>query len=122
MGIVKFQKSHFTGPGFLQVVEGVFSKCGQEEMALFAGLARRIWLRRNNVLHGGSFSHPNVIMQLATRALDDFKNAQGNREQDTSNSEPQPLSCWMAPRLVQSKLGCLVGKEGWSYGLWRGDT
>ncbi|XP_059441935.1 uncharacterized protein LOC132174268 [Corylus avellana] len=77
MSIVKFQKSHFTGPGFLQVVEGLFSKCDQQEMALFAGLARRIWLRRNDVLHGGSFSHPNVIMQLATRALDVFKNAQG---------------------------------------------
>jgi hypothetical protein len=47
MGIVKFSKSDFIGPGFLQVVEGLFSKCDQEEMALFAGLARHIWLRRN---------------------------------------------------------------------------
>lgn len=94
---VKFQKSNFTGPRFLQVVECMFRKCDNEEMTLFAGLARCIWLRRNDVLHRGIFSHPQVILSQATQALDDFKKAQVDRDDDMQNREYQWLSYWMAP-------------------------
>jgi hypothetical protein len=38
MGNIKFQKSNFLGPSFMQVVEGLFSKCDQEETLQFSGL------------------------------------------------------------------------------------
>lgn len=97
MGLVKFQKSFFVGPSFLEVVEGMFWKCTQEEMALFAGLARRIWLRRNDILHGGGFSHPKVLLQLATRALEEFKEAHGTRDVIMHNNEIGCLNRWVAP-------------------------
>lgn len=69
---VKFQKSSFQGPRFMQVVEGVFKKCTQEELQQFVGIARRIWLRRNEVVHGGGFTHPSVILQQSLRAIAEF--------------------------------------------------
>jgi hypothetical protein len=60
-GVRKFHKSAHRGPNFLQVVEDMFSIYDEEEMRLFAGLARRIWLRRNESIHGGLFSSPKEI-------------------------------------------------------------
>ena len=81
MGNIIFQKSTFTGIGFKQVVEGFFNKCTQKEMVLFAGVARRIWLRRNDVIYGGTFSHLNVIMHNTIRAIQEFSLAQTRNEQ-----------------------------------------
>ncbi|XP_059446670.1 uncharacterized protein LOC132178237 [Corylus avellana] len=65
-GCRKFQKSCFEGPFFLPVVEGMLRVCGQQEFALFAGIARRLWLRRNALIHEGDFLHPNILVQQAT--------------------------------------------------------
>jgi hypothetical protein len=62
MGSVVLQKRNFPGPDFRQVVDGVFSICRQEDIALFVGLARRIWLRWNDVLHGGKLLQPGEIL------------------------------------------------------------
>ena len=43
-----------------------------EANRLFAGIARRIWFRRNEVIHGGLFSHPNVLVHRAREAAADF--------------------------------------------------
>lgn len=94
---VKFLKCHFTGPGFLQVVEGMFRRCDQEEMAMFAGLARRVWMRRNEVLHGGKFSLPQLLIRLAARAREEYKDAQATREEDTQGQATDGLTKWVAP-------------------------
>ena len=58
-GCPKIQKSSFVGPDFMQVVEGVFSKCSNEEVEQFVGIIRRIWMRRNETLHAwGGFCSP----------------------------------------------------------------
>jgi hypothetical protein len=74
---IKVQKSSLTSPSFMQVVEGLFSKCNLEEIAQFVGLTRCIWLRRNEVIHSGIFSHPNKIVQMTLKAIDKFNLAQG---------------------------------------------
>jgi hypothetical protein len=71
-GSVKFQKSCHGGPTFLQVAEGMVSSCDQTELAYFVSIARRIWLRRNEKIHGDGFLHPNIIVQQATQAVDLF--------------------------------------------------
>ena len=65
----KIQKSCFDGPEFMEVVEGIFNKCEEEEINLFVGLARKIWVRRNEVVHGGSFTHPKWSNMLRKRWL-----------------------------------------------------
>jgi ribonuclease HI len=98
-GNIIFQKCTFPGPGFRQVVEGLFNRCTQEEMVLFAGVARRIWRRRNDVVHGGIFSHPNVIMQNTIKAVQEFSLAQTRTEQCASQRETPPIQIWKAPAL-----------------------
>jgi hypothetical protein len=63
----------FAGPDFLRVVEGMFSKCDITEFQQFVGVARRIWLWRNGVVHGGLFLHPNTIFKQALMAMEEFK-------------------------------------------------
>jgi hypothetical protein len=69
----KIQKSHFAGPDFMEVVEGIFNKCEEEEINLFVGLARKIWFRKNEVVHEGSFTHPNVLAQQAKEVVAEFR-------------------------------------------------
>jgi hypothetical protein len=72
MGCIKFQKSSNNGPNFLAIVEEMFSRCQPEELSLFAGVARRIWQGRNEVVHGGPFQHPSMLMHQATRVDEEF--------------------------------------------------
>jgi hypothetical protein len=62
MGDKKLQKSTMTGLDFLQIVHTIFDKCDTEEIQLFVGIARKIWLRRNDVVHGNSFAHPTALV------------------------------------------------------------
>jgi hypothetical protein len=71
----KFQKSALDGLTFGQIVEEIFKRCNGGEIRLFAGIARRVWFRRNDIVHGGPFTHPKVLVQQATEALGDFSAA-----------------------------------------------
>ena len=79
----KVQKSAFDGPSFGGVVEEIFKRCDEEEIHLFAGTARRVWLWRNDVVHRGPFLNPMVLVQQANDALSDFSAAMLSRESNT---------------------------------------
>ena len=68
----KFQKSSSCGSTFRPMVIELFQTCDDAELSLFAGIARWVWFRRNKVIHGGLFTHPNVLVQKAREALEDF--------------------------------------------------
>lgn len=78
-GVQKFQKSTHRGPSFLQVVEDMFSTCDEEEMRLFVGMAQRIWLRRNEIVHRGVFSSPKEIILRMQGAVLGFQAAYEHR-------------------------------------------
>jgi hypothetical protein len=73
--IKKFQKSSLDGPTFRGVVEEMFRMCDGDELHLFVSIARRVWLRRNEVIHGGLFTHPTVLVQQAKNAVLEFSTA-----------------------------------------------
>jgi hypothetical protein len=56
VGCKKLQKWSSEGSTFLHLVEKVFSRCDPEETQLFMGIARRLWLRRNDFVFGKSFN------------------------------------------------------------------
>jgi hypothetical protein len=76
MGPLKIQKSTLPGPDFMQIVEGIFGACSEEETVQVVGLVRRIWLRRNEALHGGVFTHPRELVQQTLRAVEEYKQVQ----------------------------------------------
>jgi ribonuclease HI len=106
MGCRKIQKSFFLGPDFLQVVEGLFNKCELEELIQFATLARRMWLRRNEVVHGGALTHPHIVMQQTMKAIQEYALAQEKVEEIAPLSGGQVVNCWLAP------------EQGWCKGNW----
>ena len=40
-------------------------RCTQEEIEFHAVTTRKIWFRRNTVVHGGEFLHPNILINEA---------------------------------------------------------
>ena len=60
---------------FFQLVEDVFVYCDQEEIKLFVGIARRLRLRRNDVVHEGSLAHPTSLVQCIVTAMEEFSKA-----------------------------------------------
>ena len=104
-----FQKSSSWGPTFKYVVSEVLRVCDNEAIGLFSAIARRIWFRRNEVIHGGLFSHPNVLVQRVREAVQDFSAANKVSLGTTVNFEKpdgESVGCsrMVALTTVQSKL------------------
>ena len=64
-----FQKSSFRNMHFIPIVEKIFDMCDCEEVCQVLGIARRLWLRRNEVLHEGLFPHPVAMIQATKEAI-----------------------------------------------------
>ncbi|XP_059436512.1 uncharacterized protein LOC132169499 [Corylus avellana] len=97
MGSKKFQKSYFLGPNFMQVIEGLFNKCDTEEMVQFSSLARRIWLRQNDIVYGGVLTHPRIVLQRTIKAIHEYTLAQQRGEQLVYPGGVPFELCWKAP-------------------------
>jgi hypothetical protein len=95
VGNKRFQKCSFGGPDFMQVVEGLWRRCEEEEFCSFVGIARRIWLRRNDYVHGGVFSHPNEIVRRTTEAIEEYQRSQSKIV--GSHGGDCNVSPWKAP-------------------------
>jgi hypothetical protein len=72
-GPVFLQKSSYVGPSFMQVVEGIFQRGENDDIRLFVGVARRLWLRRNEFIHDGFFANPDRVMQGACQVMEEFQ-------------------------------------------------
>ena len=63
------QKSSMVFSTFLEVVETMMARCNKEEMRMFAVVAKKIWARRNVVIHKDCFQHPNQLVREAQEML-----------------------------------------------------
>lgn len=102
------QKRSFPGPDFVQVVEGVLAHCSTDEIKIFVGLARRIWLRRNEVVYGGSLTHPSILLHQTQTAVAEFKQASIPLRTPNVTLDEQPTH-WMQPQLGWMKLNWDAG-------------
>jgi ribonuclease HI len=96
-GSVKFQKAVFDGPDFMKVVEGMFERCDENEFQIFVGIARRLWLRRNEVVHGGRFVHPNVVVQQTITAVRNYQEIVAKGQQHGVINSLDSSGKWQAP-------------------------
>jgi ribonuclease HI len=96
----KIQKSSFHNSDFLRVAEELWGKCDIEEFQLFVVTARRLWLRRNDVIYKNSFTHPDTIVLKAKIALEEFQKVQAKTEasQDNGLEGRTVPGIWKAPR------------------------
>ena len=47
-------------------------RCKKEEMGMFVIMAKKIWARRNAVIHEDCFQHPNQLIREAKESLELF--------------------------------------------------
>jgi hypothetical protein len=66
-------------------------------MVQVAGLTRRIWLRRNEVVFKGLLSSPQSLLQRIDQAIADFKLAQGARAIPMVALNRPGTTHWTAP-------------------------
>jgi hypothetical protein len=120
MGSIKFQKISNKGNDFLAIVEEMFSKCQPEELRHFAGIVRRMWLRRNEVVHGGPFLHPNLPVQNAVHAAEEFAELSQIGKQKLGDRRKADGQKWCAPSPGWVTLNWDASTErAGAYGLWR---
>jgi hypothetical protein len=74
---------------FYGLIGVLAEKLGKEELPLFVAIAREIWRRRNEVLHGRVFSHPSIVAKSAAEALRQFQqlNSQDSNQEDDELAE-----------------------------------
>jgi hypothetical protein len=96
VSLKKFQKYTSGASTLCQLVEDIFKNCDDEETCFFVRLARRLWFRRNEVVHCGSFTHPNSIVQQTLMLHVEFFKA---NTQATVLHEKEIIPSWVAPHL-----------------------
>jgi hypothetical protein len=115
----KVQKSTIKYTNFTGVKENLVERCTKEEVEFHVEITRRIWFRRNTVVHGGEFTHPNILVQTTSTFIANYREAMQKtgfrREYKNSGT------CQMATtthRGLQSQLGCCFGLQGGKNGNW----
>ncbi|XP_059446681.1 uncharacterized protein LOC132178249 [Corylus avellana] len=71
-----FHKCSITGVDFSHLAEEIRVIYGVENFGRFVDLARRIWLHRNIVVHGGRFTHSDILAQHMRMEGEEYKQAQ----------------------------------------------
>jgi hypothetical protein len=71
----QIQKCSSVVNSFTEVMDKFFAIYTLEEVDINAEIARRIWFRRNSVVHGGYFLHPNEVILSATNAIVEYNGA-----------------------------------------------
>jgi hypothetical protein len=79
---------------FSQIFSGVISRCEKEEVELFSIIARRLWHRRNVVVHGGEFMPLNQVVKEAVTSLEDFQRVNQMGEAQVGASENRDEEKW----------------------------
>jgi hypothetical protein len=73
MCLDQIAEKYLLGGDFSQIFLGVILRCVKEQVKLFAIIARRIWHRRNEVVHGGNLMQPTKVVREAVTTLEDFQ-------------------------------------------------
>jgi ribonuclease HI len=108
-----FQKSQFQEDDFFKIAEGMMNRCTMDEFQHFVVMTRRIWLRRNKLLHEGIFSHPDSVVSHATEALREYHQVQAATQSVETPAGPPPTGKWEAPPLGWHKVNwdAALGKQ-----------
>lgn len=91
-----FQKNSLHGLDILRVVEGFLNNYAKDALTVFADTARRIWFRRNEVIHGGVLSHPNAIVGENKKAAEEYCQANATVQGKRVDESSMPLR-WTVP-------------------------
>jgi ribonuclease HI len=98
------QKAQVHGVCFQEIFEGIISRCCLADVCFVAVLSKKLWTRRNTVVHGGTFAHPNQLIQEAENLLATFGGVQSVRDRLTHGVEEDGPVKWNAPPFGRYKI------------------
>jgi hypothetical protein len=100
----------------LRVAEGILEKCEVEEFQNFVAIVRRLWLRRNDILHGETFTSPETLLTKAKNYVQEFQEAQ---QKPTSTGRHTAIGQWtlINPGHFKVHWDAAVGKQEGRIGL-----
>jgi hypothetical protein len=78
-------------------IENLMERLDDEELGNAVMVAKRIWLRRNNIVHGGELCHPTQLVKNALEASIEFLQANSIPESCTTQSVSQIRLRWILP-------------------------
>jgi hypothetical protein len=98
-----YRKAHTRG-NFVTLLEDLSLRCTRSEVELFVITTRRLWLRRNDVVHGGCLTHPTQLLTEAMKALDDFQKVNSKQNVEEGPLQTQSIASWKPPPLNMVKI------------------
>ncbi|XP_041001565.1 uncharacterized protein LOC121247256 [Juglans microcarpa x Juglans regia] len=95
-GCKKIQKMLVHSMNFLGIWDQLVKNLQQDELEEAAMVARHIWTRRNEFVHGKEFRHPNSVLR---RAREDLQLFRRTKQTQLTNSESHTVSIntWKKP-------------------------
>jgi ribonuclease HI len=96
---IKFQKSHNYATNFMFVMGRLIDKCTDEEVQMAVMVARQIWHRRNNMVFGGKFTSPKLLVKTAKDQLEAFISANQYARTQATRVRREPYIPWTKPPL-----------------------
>jgi hypothetical protein len=117
----RIQKSQGCYGFFMEVLETVSGRCTRDEINLFVVIAKKIWARRNSMLHGGLFLHPNRIVCEAKEMLRALLTPTDDGTASKKNEERSATVKWVKPPFGRFKINwdMAFDKTGQHMGLKR---
>ncbi|XP_059440878.1 uncharacterized protein LOC132173397 [Corylus avellana] len=95
--LFKRKKSISEHQDFAQLFEAMIGRYDKHELELFTVVARKVWMRRNTVVHGGDFIPPNQVFLMAEAGLEDFQRVNTQVSGSTSETPPAQTTIWQPP-------------------------
>ena len=96
-GPLKIQKSACCRRNFAQLFEELIGRYDLQELEIFAVVARRIWMRRNELIHGGTFMDPHRVYMMAVSGLEDFQRVDAQVEEKSEVAVQHQAVSWQPP-------------------------
>jgi hypothetical protein len=93
-----FQESTLQGPKFIDVSKGIYTNHGKEALTIFIATAKQIWFIINELVHGGMFTHPNIVVCNTRVAMEEFQTINRPCTMTCPNKSMEIPPCWTAPR------------------------
>ena len=80
---IKIQKSACYSRNFAQLFEELIGRYDLQELEIFAVMARKIWVRRNELVHEGSLMDPHRVFIMVVSGLEDFQRINAQVEEES---------------------------------------
>jgi hypothetical protein len=69
----------------ISILEKLMERLDDEDLEVVAMIARKIWLRRNTVVHIGDLLHSSNIVRSARESVKEFQNAEQSLRNNVKN-------------------------------------